>query len=34
MKPTFQDGFDLPEEHADLRHGVFGIAGNGLAMLA
>jgi len=29
-----QDGFHLPEEHADLRHGVFGIGGNGLAMLA
>jgi len=31
---TFQNGFDLPEEHTVLRHGVFGIGGNGLAMLA
>jgi len=30
----FKDGFDLPEKHADLRHGVFGIGGNGLAMPA
>src|ERR1017187_8816186 len=27
-----KDGFHLPEEHADLRHGVFGIGGNGLAI--
>jgi len=28
-----KDGFDLPEKQADLRHGVFGVCGNRLAML-
>jgi hypothetical protein len=29
-----QNGLDLPDEQPHLRHGVLGIVGNGLAVLA